>query len=1246
MLILVRKKLGLAVLLLVLFLLPCTTRAAAAADRPDPATKYLLYDWHPMFQAGLSLIQSTMEKSDRLTLVVEDIYNRRNQMKTRTFSQALDPCLRTFPKNYLLALKSGGPPPRKWLNQKALLAFTSVSVVDTMKKDPHRLDFVEEPPGPAPFLIYENMILERVEKHNYYCPVVKPDVYTFHGRYFDKHFQFRFDGKTQCGHRKHIPVALTIHQDMEHLLQLDAMAAAAAKEKESGELAGHPQGPASVSNVRGSSDEGDDWGGAVTAEAIELEAAEKKHQLRRLEHQGRESHIVVDKQSGGFIASLLPTMATDAWSGTHGNYNAESTASSSPSTGSSSTRKLDTVGDADGGGAAGAEGTTSLTEGAIMNKPMVLTLRVPHLGRNLLSDHTPDLDLLDGGRECLRRDFGDFFQDHDICVLFGGKRSPSVCAGSMAERIYYVPFLMFSFIRSHDEYATFVDQDLPKVKASVAPSFLDMGFLEYASGVGNFVQEQQIWYTRKYLLEQKRVRKEFDMMHSDAVWDPAEGEEPLKRNNFVLIGGRKLPGSHGGASGDDAVLSFYLNLVGRMVTDLQRRLRSFYKSNLALQERKKKMREGSMVEKSPPPRPAEEVAQGTLVKTSKSPDEDGNVIMPEQEKEALRRIGLHPADKDLCFWPRYRNLKDYKRFGCEVKIRTMLEEFADDQALVRNDDFLCEDSCGRTVLDPLHGLNDYAEWAVASRQASVPAVQKRPAGIQGAADMGMAAQGVCITYGPLLCRKYKMDKDRTLIRVEAAGDETGKNPSVSRHLPLDETQRVNAISMRDIDNSEAREQKALMNASERRKRVFYPPSAAAAKPKTETPSSTPPRKVDKKVRSHWPVIVETFPRHFSQRHFSFEQVLRDVKALVCFPYSSSALFWSEMHALGIPIFIPSIELLWQYHLQVQLGAKYANLRKNVKFMATPLDINKVQSMIDDNVLVLDRRAKANARAAAVAGAGAGAAKKGGVSPNVAKTIAEWLERQEEQELRRQIGEEAFEKLGKEFRKSLQSTREPNVVAPSKVITNQEGFWFPQQESVFFHDEDAQPTRQKWQIMPGNRTHRMQMRLVRAWFDKTKIFSKTEWANVTGVNATSTLRDEFYATRAPGAAHGLIANEILASMHPAGNSSRGFDARFPEESIVLGGEEPELSPWRMFESRTAFYYWLGKMDLYHWGPHVRHYHNVSHLFSMIKDHELLDAMRRRQLVRSKEMNERGEQVFRAAMEEIKQGEAYKERGRGR
>ena len=100
---------------------------------------FLLYDWHPVFQTGLSLIQTFMEKrkrkrirsgkhknkknQDRLTLVVEDIYNRRGQGKKRSFSQALDPCMRTHAKPYLLSLKSGGRKPDKKLNTDTLQAF-------------------------------------------------------------------------------------------------------------------------------------------------------------------------------------------------------------------------------------------------------------------------------------------------------------------------------------------------------------------------------------------------------------------------------------------------------------------------------------------------------------------------------------------------------------------------------------------------------------------------------------------------------------------------------------------------------------------------------------------------------------------------------------------------------------------------------------------------------------------------------------------------------------------------------------------------------------------------------------------------------------------------------------------------------------------------------------------------------------------------------------------------------------------
>ena len=32
---------------------------------------------------------------------------------------------------------------------------------------------------------------------------------------------------------------------------------------------------------------------------------------------------------------------------------------------------------------------------------------------------------------------------------------------------------------------------------------------------------------------------------------------------------------------------------------------------------------------------------------------------------------------------------------------------------------------------------------------------------------------------------------------------------------------------------------------------------------------------------------------------------------------NAALFWHEAHALGIPLFAPSVELLWKWHLHLQ-----------------------------------------------------------------------------------------------------------------------------------------------------------------------------------------------------------------------------------------------------------------------------------------------------------------------------------------
>ncbi|CAD7927750.1 unnamed protein product, partial [Amoebophrya sp. A120] len=223
-----------------------------------------------------------------------------------------------------------------------------------------------------------------------------------------------------------------------------------------------------------------------------------------------------------------------------------------------------------------------------------------------------------------------------------------------------------------------------------------------------------------------------------------------------------------------------------------------------------------------------------------------------------------------CFWPRYSNPKDYEEMGCDMTITSMLEEYKEDPVTVRNDDFLCKVSCGRTALEPKHGLNDFAEWAVASRQSSAPRNPKRKGGVKGAGDMGMAAQGVCTTFGPLLCREYKLEES-TVIRLSQTSD--GRKV-VSKHLPLERTQQLHPISLEDIDNPEKekiRRGHAAVAPATGDKAAYYPPSTRLDEDDTlkkgqkepedhqrvDTPAGLPDEDRD---GAHWPVVVETFPR--------------------------------------------------------------------------------------------------------------------------------------------------------------------------------------------------------------------------------------------------------------------------------------------------------------------------------------------------------------------------------------------------
>ncbi|CAD7928226.1 unnamed protein product [Amoebophrya sp. A25] len=599
---------------------------------------------------------------------------------------------------------------------------------------------------------------------------------------------------------------------------------------------------------------------------------------------------------------------------------------------------------------------------------------------------------------------------------------------------------------------------------------------------------------------------------------------------------------------------------------------------------------------------------------------------------------MKPFVDDPCFWPRYAFRQGAELFGCQIRVSEVLRDFQHDKRLTAIDDFLCKHSCGRTGLDAQHGFADYAEWTVASRQSALTGPSTGP--IEGPKDMGRAAQGVCVTFGHLLCREYRLEDETdgtggTLVRLprrfqgrssatskeeqeahlarkqgkneddldldqllEIQGFErTSTNPDRHDAKPkqasydleaaehwLDSTQMPNEWAARDTEKSflDKAASNALSQKSKRHRAVYYENGLRATGRDTttgmgattsaengnvasgeETPSSVyqqagrevvvdqnPQKKLDvsnpEGFVSHWPVVVESFPRHFAGQHFSFEQILHNVKGMVCFPYSSSALFWAEMHALGIPLFIPSIELLWQYHLEAQAIDRFRHVLGEKKFMGTPLDVNRIRTSL-------------------------------GLPGDL--NLAE----------------------------NLHGTHE--------------GYNFADLERAFPNLEDE-----------GNDTTAAQVER-----EAKTVPDDSRSENTKDGHA----RYPFVRT--------LIANEVLATMHPAGNTTVGFDRRVPEGRILglapdehprshanctrFCPEEADMAPWRMFESKRAFFYWMGKADVYHWGSHVRVFHNVSHLFSMVRDHEFLDAVRRVQLRRSKRMAARGIQVFETAIEEI-------------
>mmetsp|Transcript_28696 Transcript_28696/g.72661 ORF Transcript_28696/g.72661 Transcript_28696/m.72661 type:complete len:224 (-) Transcript_28696:654-1325(-) len=81
-----------------------------------------------------------------------------------------------------------------------------------------------------------------------------------------------------------------------------------------------------------------------------------------------------------------------------------------------------------------------------------------------------------------------------------------------------------------------------------------------------------------------------------------------------------------------------------------------------------------------------------------------------------------------------------------------------------------------------------------------------------------------------------------------------------------------------------------------------------------------------------------------------------------------------------------------------------------------------------------------------------------------------------------------------------------------------------------------------------------------------------------------------------------------------------------------------SPFRMFESKPAFFSWASKLDFYHWGDHVVRFSNMTDLAYKLADDRLLQWMRTEGDRRAAQLTETAKDTFADAMDAAFRGAA--------
>eukprot|EP00392_Amoebophrya_sp_AT5.2_P004129 g4137.t1 len=673
------------------------------------------------------------------------------------------------------------------------------------------------------------------------------------------------------------------------------------------------------------------------------------------------------------------------------------------------------------------------------------------------------------------------------------------------------------------------------------------------AGKQNFVPYPLVYLTRDALLRDLNTRRAWEAYHGgkDA---PRQPSPPPQR--YILFGGRKLPGAHGGSAADPWLMEWVLTEVGDWVLHVSDLLRGIYKSRIT----------------------ASKIA-GAINNSPRGEDRSTSVV-----------TYLHAASGKPSKPPGRASTGSSQEGTAATAISEDSTETGQDDSTETGQDPLCKygpDELWRVIADEERGLlasarNSPYPWPEFSSTYSrfVRWIQKE-AEKRGEGDLDklpwqkllVDKMGSRNTFR--LCRDYAEN-----VMVENSEDYGSSAADVPPRFLLSRTG--------------ASDQKTPTAA--------VPPDSDESGPRTSSHSG------------HYPVILSSFGRHFPTGKYEWADVLKDVKAMIILPYSTVPMFWHEAHALGIPLFAPSVALLWRWHLQLQRVVlrrleKQAWAEKNAAAAAAvpgeeAEDITTSTTTTSSSV-VSDQ------------GSGPTPAPGTTTSPTTTTMGAEKTPPS-------QASADSDSYLQNYARSVMLNEIFGEAFHAVKAVL--------QDRKLLYEDDPSDSSSTPAEELPGG--------------EAEVVLTDADFLNRTGEIEVEE-HSPTWALDEPDLGLAAEAQTVLPFDVPfldehdgvfrTGNAEK-FRAQPSAKCQRFCPRGQKWSPFRMFESKPAFFYWASKLDFYHWGDHVVRFSNMTDLAYKLADDRLLQWMRAQGDRRVAQLTETAKNTFADAMDAAFRGAA--------